>query len=127
VQRGLEPALAQQVAQQMMSFDALAAHKRDDIGISNDLSPRPITAALTSSASFATGALGPLLAGFCASPSSLIANAVAVSLAMLCVLGATSARLGGASLLRGTLRILAWGVVAMGATGLVGRLFGAIA
>jgi vacuolar iron transporter family protein len=126
VQRGLDPALAQQVAQEMMSFDALAAHKRDDIGISNQLSARPITAALTSCASFAAGALGPLLAGFLAPTSSLVTSVVAVSLAMLCVLGAVSARLGGASLLRGTLRILAWGVVAMGVAGLVGTLFGAV-
>jgi vacuolar iron transporter family protein len=125
-QRGLDPALAQQVAQQMMTFDALAAHKRDDIGISSELSARPVTAALTSCTSFAAGALGPLLAGFFAPPSSLIANVVAVSLATLCGLGAVSARLGGAPPLRGTLRILAWGVAAMAGTGLVGRLFGAV-
>ena len=97
----------------MMSYDALAAHKRDDMGISNELSARPITVALASCASFAAGARGPLLTGFFAPPSLLITSVVAVSLTMLCVLGAVSARLGGTSLLRGTLRILAWGVVAM--------------
>lgn len=126
VQRGVDAELAQQVAQQMMSFDALAAHVRDDIGISTALSARPMTAALTSCASFGAGGLCPLLAAFVAPPASIMAGVVAVTLAALLVLGAASARLGGAPLARGTLRVLAWGVIAMAGTGLVGALFGTV-
>ncbi|MBV8273480.1 MAG: VIT family protein [Cupriavidus sp.] len=125
-ERGLDPPLARQVAQQMMSFDALAAHMRDDIGISTTLSAQPIRAALTSCTSFAAGALGPLLTAFLAPPTWIVPSVVAVSLVTLCALGVVSARLGGAPLARGTLRVLMWGVVAMAGTGLVGALFGAV-
>ncbi len=125
VRRGLDPELARQVAEKLMAYDALAAHMRDDIGISDASSPQPIIAALTSSVSFAIGGVGPLLAAFVAPPSTLIATIVAVSLAFLIVLGISAARLSGAPIIPGTSRILTWGVIAMAGTGIVGALFGA--
>jgi vacuolar iron transporter family protein len=126
VRRGLDPALARQVAEQLMAYDALAAHMRDDIGISDALAAQPILAALTSSVSFAIGGAGPLLAAFTVPESSLIAIVVAVSLVFLTALGIAAARLGGAPIIPGTLRVLTWGAVAMAGTGLVGALFGAV-
>ncbi|AOJ73391.1 MULTISPECIES: VIT1/CCC1 transporter family protein [Burkholderia] len=125
-QRGLEPALARQVARQLMDHDALAAHLRDDVGISDALSARPVRAALTSCASFAAGAAGPLAAGFVAPQPRVIESVAGVALIALAVVGAVSARLGGAPAWRGALRVVAWGVLAMAGTGLVGALFGAV-
>ncbi len=125
-QRGLEPEFARQVARQLMDHDALTAHLRDDVGISNALSARPVMAALTSSASFAAGALGPLVAGFVAPQPRVVESVAGVTLVALAVVGTVSARLGGAPAWRGALRVVAWGVLAMTGTGLAGALFGAV-
>ncbi len=126
VARGLTRELAFQVADQLTAHDALAAHARDELGIHEFTRARPIQAALASAAAFAVGALPPtLLAG--ALPAGLITPGVmAVTLVLLLLLGTVAARLGGAPRLRGALRVAFWGAVAMGATALVGKLFGAV-
>jgi vacuolar iron transporter family protein len=126
VRRGLDPELAGQVAQQLMAHDALGAHARDDIGISDALSARPLQAAVASSISFALGGLVPLLVAFAAPEASLIPSVAAVSLAFLLALGASAARFGGAPIITGALRLFAWGALVMGATGAVGALFGGV-
>ncbi len=127
VGRGLDPALAGQVADQLMAHDALGAHVRDELGISRELSARPLQAALASAASFAVGAALPLLA--CAwTPESLILPSVAgASLVFLALLGAVAARTGGASVAMGAVRVTFWGALAMALTGAVGSLLGASA
>ena len=125
VERGLAPALAGEVATQLMAHDALAAHARDELGITDTLSARPVQAALASAASFAAGAALPLLAAVLAPAAPLPAIAVC-SLVCLALLGATAARAGGAPLLPATLRVVFWGALAMGVTAAVGRLFGAV-
>jgi len=124
VARGLSPELAAQVADQLTAHDAIGAHARDELGIHEANRARPLQAALASAAAFAVGAAPPvLLAAFW--PAHTLVPVMAVSsLLMLAVLGATAARLGGAPLLRGAVRVTFWGAVAMGATNLVGRLFG---
>ena len=124
VKRGLSPDLADQVAVQLMAKDALAAHARDELGISEMTRARPLQAALASAAAFAAGALPPVLLGWAVPLSVLTPTIVVVSLALLAVLGAMAARLGGAPLARGALRVAFWGAVAMGCTALVGRLLG---
>jgi VIT1/CCC1 family predicted Fe2+/Mn2+ transporter len=124
VERGLSPDLADQVAVQLMAKDALAAHARDELGISEMTRARPLQAALASAAAFAAGALPPVLLGWAVPLSVLTPTIVVVSLALLAVLGAMAARLGGAPLARGALRVAFWGTVAMGCTALVGRLIG---
>jgi len=124
VERGLSPDLADQVAVQLMAKDALAAHARDELGISEMTRARPLQAALASAAAFAAGALPPVLLGWTVPLSVLTPAIVVVSLALLAVLGAMAARLGGAPLARGALRVAFWGAVAMGCTALVGRLLG---
>lgn len=124
VERGLSPDLAEQVAVQLMAKDALAAHARDELGISEMTRARPLQAALASAAAFATGALPPVLLGWAVPLSVLTPTIVLVSLALLAALGAMAARLGGAPLARGALRVAFWGAVAMGCTALVGRLLG---
>jgi vacuolar iron transporter family protein len=127
VGRGLTPALAAQVADQLTAHDALGAHARDELGLSDATRARPIQAALSSAAAFAAGALPPVLL-VVVLPLAQIAWAVTVlSLVLLLVLGAVAARLGGASLARGAVRVAFWGALAMGVTALVGRLFGAVA
>jgi vacuolar iron transporter family protein len=126
VGRGLDPALAQQVAEQLMAHDALGAHARDELGITDTLSARPIQAALTSAASFAVGAAMPLLA-VAASGSSLIAVVSGTSLMFLAILGALAARVGGASVSVGAMRVTFWGALAMALTAGVGALFGTVA
>jgi len=127
VGRGLTPELAAQVADQLTAHDALGAHARDELGMSDATRARPIQAALSSAAAFAAGALPPVLVVL-ALPLARIAWAVTVlSLVLLLVLGAVAARLGGASLVRGALRVAFWGALAMGVTALVGRVFGAVA
>jgi len=127
VGRGLTPELAAQVADQLTAHDALGAHARDELGMSDVTRARPIQAALSSAAAFAAGALPPVLVVL-ALPLARIAWAVTVlSLVLLLVLGAVAARLGGASLVRGALRVAFWGALAMGVTALVGRVFGAVA
>lgn len=125
VERGLSPALAAQVAEQLMAKDALAAHSRDEHGISAATTARPLQAALTSAVTFAAGALLPVIVAAVA-PLQLTARLVTVStLLFLGVLGVVAARIGGASVWRGALRVALWGALAMGVSALVGRLFGA--
>jgi VIT1/CCC1 family predicted Fe2+/Mn2+ transporter len=127
VGRGLDPALAKQVAEQLMVHDALGAHSRDELGISETLRARPIQAAFTSAASFAVGAAMPLLAAAAVSASSLIPVVSAISLVFLAVLGGLAARVGGASVITGAMRVTFWGALAMALTAVVGALFGTVA
>lgn len=124
IQRGIAPELADQVAQQLMDHDALGAHARDELGISETMQARPVQAAFTSALTFSVGATLPLLAAL-AAPSSHLASVVAgVSLLVLTGLGALAARTGGAPIVRASLRVAFWGALAMGITAAVGRLFG---
>lgn len=124
IQRGIAPELADQVAQQLMDHDALGAHARDELGISETMLARPVQAAFTSALTFSVGAALPLLAAL-AAPSSHLASVVAgVSLLVLTGLGALAARTGGAPIVRASLRVAFWGALAMGITAAVGRLFG---
>jgi len=122
--RGLSPELAAQVADQLTAHDALGAHARDELGLSESTRARPIQAAFASAAAFAVGAALPLaLAAFW--PASSLSYAVVVSsLVLLVILGGTAARLGGAPLAAGAARVAFWGAVAMASTALVGRVFG---
>jgi VIT1/CCC1 family predicted Fe2+/Mn2+ transporter len=124
VGRGLTPELADQVATQLMSHDALGAHARDELGIHEATRARPLQAALSSAAAFAVGAAPTALLAAFWPPASLAVAVTALSLVLLVALGATAAWLGGAPLAAGALRVTFWGAVAMGATALVGRLFG---
>ena len=125
VNRGLDPALAKQVARQLMAHDALGAHARDELGISDTLSARPLQAALTSAASFAVGAAMPLVAVAFVPGSALIAVVAATSLVFLAILGGLAARVGGANVTVGAVRVTFWGALAMALTAGVGTLFGA--
>ena len=125
VGRGVDPALASQVAAQLMAHDALAAHGRDELGITEALRARPLQAALTSASSFALGATLPLLVVAFAPAAAMITLVFATSLASLAVLGGVAARVGGASVATGALRIGFWGAMAMAITAGVGALFGA--
>jgi len=127
VGRGLTPELAGQVADQLMAHDALAAHARDELGISETTRARPIQAALASAAAFAVGAAPPLLLVLFLPVAVLTPAVMASSLVLLSVLGGTAARLGGAPLVTGAARVAFWGAVAMGCTALIGRLFGTVA
>lgn len=127
VGRGLDPVLAEQVAGQLMAHDALGAHARDELGISETLSARPMQAALTSAASFAVGAALPLLAVALVAESSLIPVVSVTSLVFLALLGGLAARVGGAKVTRGALRVTFWGALAMALTAGVGALFGTVA
>ena len=123
--RGLAPELASQVATQLMAHDALGAHARDELGITEHSTARPIQAALASAASFAIGALLPLLTVML-SPESKLEIAVSVlSLVFLAALGVVAARAGGAPVVKSTVRVTFWGALAMGLTAGVGALFGA--
>jgi VIT1/CCC1 family predicted Fe2+/Mn2+ transporter len=124
VQRGLEPALADQVAEQLMAKDALQAHARDELGLTEEMRARPIQAALASAAAFSSGAALPLLA-VAVSPQGVVQAVVAVaSLACLGLLGAVGARAGGAPVWRGAVRVLILGALAMGVTTGVGAAIG---
>jgi VIT1/CCC1 family predicted Fe2+/Mn2+ transporter len=123
VARGLTPGLAQQVAEQLMAHDALGAHARDELGISETLTARPVQAALASAASFAVGALLPLIVTALAPKHALVLWLSATSLAFLGLLGAIAARAGGASTLLGAWRVTLWGALAMAITAGVGALF----
>ena len=125
VGRGLAPDLAQQVATQLTMHDALGAHARDELGISEALSARPVQAALASAVSFAVGAALPLAVTALAPAQNLIAWVSAMSIVFLAVLGAVSAGAGGASVLKGAWRVTFWGALAMAITAGVGALFGA--
>ena len=125
VERGLDPALARQVADQLMARDALGAHMRDELGLSETTAARPVQAALASAASFAVGAALPIATVALAPAAWLSAAVFAVTLAGLAVLGAVGARTGGAPMLRPTIRVLFWGALAMGVTVGIGRAIGA--
>jgi VIT1/CCC1 family predicted Fe2+/Mn2+ transporter len=124
VRRGLDAALARTVAQQLMAHDALKAHTRDELGLTEDLSARPLQAALASSATFAVGAILPVLTALLAPAAMLSAMVTGVSLVCLAALGALAARAGGASAVVGAGRVAFWGALAMGATATAGWLFG---
>ena len=126
VDRGLDPSLAKQVADQLMAHDALGAHARDELGISETFRARPIQAALASASSFAVGAAMPLLVTAIAPASSLIVLVPGTSLVFLGVLGALAAGAGGAGVRVGAIRVMFWGALAMGLTAGVGALFGTI-
>ena len=125
VKRGLEPALAAQVADQLMVHDPLAAHARDELGLSEITAARPLQAALASAASFAVGAALPLGIVALAPRDRLIPVIVVASLLLLALLGGMAAKIGGASIVTGTIRVTFWGALAMGATAAAGALFGA--
>lgn len=127
VERGLDARLAGQVARQLAAKDALAAHARDELGISDLLRARPGQAALASAAAFASGAALPLLAAVFAPPDFAMTVVAGASLAFLAMLGAVAARIGGARISRGTLRVTFWGAFAMAVTAAIGRLFGVAA
>ncbi|MGH9617104.1 MAG: VIT1/CCC1 transporter family protein [Acidobacteriaceae bacterium] len=125
VQRGLDAALAKQVAQQLMAHDALEAHARDELGITTTNKPRPIQAAFASAASFAVGAALPLLVAAFTPGTMLLYLVAGTSLVFLAALGALAARVGGAKVLAGALRVTFWGALAMAVTAGVGALFAA--
>jgi VIT1/CCC1 family predicted Fe2+/Mn2+ transporter len=127
VARGLEPDLATQVAAQLMRHDALGAHARDELGISEAFSARPLQAALASAGSFAVGAALPLAVTAAAPAASVIPWVSGTSIVFLAVLGAVAARAGGAGVLAGAWRVTFWGALAMAITAGVGALFGAVA
>lgn len=125
VGRGVEPGLARQVARQLMAKDALAAHARDELGISEIATARPVQAALTSAATFSVGAAFPLLMVVVSPAGALVPVVSASSLVFLAALGAIGARAGGAGMLRGAARVAFWGALAMAITAGIGTLFGA--
>jgi len=125
VQRGLDPPLANQVAEQLMAKDALGAHARDELGISETISARPVQAAFTSATTFAVGAALPLLVAVVAPATSLALLVAGTSLFFLALLGALAAHTGGAPILIGTVRVTFWGALAMAITAGIGALFGA--
>lgn len=124
VERGLDRELAAQVATQLMQKDALAAHARDELGISELTQARPVQAAIASAATFAVGAALPLLSIMFVPRSAFIPATVATSLASLAILGSVSARAGGARVATAAARVTMWGALAMASTALVGLLFG---
>jgi VIT1/CCC1 family predicted Fe2+/Mn2+ transporter len=127
VARGLKPALAKQVAEQLMDHDALGAHARDELGISETFRARPIQAALASAGSFAVGAALPLLVTAVAPAAGLIPLVAGTSLVFLALLGGLAAHAGGAGVTMGAIRVTFWGALAMALTAGVGWLFGTVA
>jgi VIT1/CCC1 family predicted Fe2+/Mn2+ transporter len=125
--RGLEAALALQVADQLMEHDALGAHARDEIGISPTFSARPVQAALSSAGTFTVGAALPLLVAWLVAGEQQIFAVAIASLVSLAVLGSLAARAGGASVMVGAVRVTFWGSLAMLLTAAVGHLFGVVA
>jgi VIT1/CCC1 family predicted Fe2+/Mn2+ transporter len=126
VKRGLDPELSKEVARQLMAHDDLGAHARDELGINEMTSANPVQAAFTSALTFSVGASLPLLAAL-AAPASLVVPLVAgTSLVVLTVLGALSARAGGAPVIRASLRVVFWGALAMALTAGVGKLVGTV-
>lgn len=126
VQRGLDHELARKVADQLMARDALGAHARDELGLSEATTARPIQAALTSAATFAAGAALPLLAAVLLPHSMLIAGVSVASLVFLALLGAIGARAGGAKIGKPVVRVTFWGAIAMALTAAIGALFGTV-
>jgi VIT1/CCC1 family predicted Fe2+/Mn2+ transporter len=127
VQRGLDAGLARQVAVQLMAKDALGAHARDELGLSEVLAARPLQAAFASAAAFTVGAAAPLATAWLAPDTAMAAAVGGASLVFLVVLGALSAWTGGAPIVRGVLRVTFWGALAMALTAGVGRVFGVAA
>lgn len=127
VKRGLDGTLANQVAKQLMAHDALAAHARDELGLTEIHSARPIQAAIASAATFAVGAALPLLITLISPAANLILFVSVGSLLSLALLGTLSARAGGAKVLIAVGRVTFWGALAMAATALIGKLFGTVA
>ena len=126
VTRGLEPSLAQAVADQLMAHDALGAHARDELGLTEIHTARPIQAALASAVTFATGAILPLAAVLVTRSSVLIPVVAGSSLVFLAIMGGVAARTGGARVAVGAGRVTLWGALAMAATAAVGALFGGV-
>lgn len=124
--RGLSPELADRVARELAQHDALGAHARDELGITEISQARPLQAALASAAAFAAGAASPVLIVVLLPLAIVVPSLVALTLGLLLILGGFAARLGGAAVVRGALRVGFWGAMAMAITTLVGRLFGAI-
>jgi len=124
VRRGLDPALAAQVAEQLTAHDALAAHSRDELGTSELLVARPVQAALASAGTFAVGAALPLFVVVLAPGGYLIGSVALASLLFLAILGGLAAFAGGANAARGAFRVTFWGALAMALTAAVGALFG---
>ena len=127
VARGLDPLLAKQVAQQLMAHDALGAHARDELGMSDVLTARPMQAALASAGSFAAGAAMPILVTAITPEASLIPLVSGTSLLFLALLGGLAAHVGGAGVTIGAIRVTFWGALAMAVTAGVGWLFGTVA
>ncbi|MBO9828530.1 VIT family protein [Xanthomonas sp. A2111] len=123
-QRGLDPALARQVAEQLTAHDALGAHARDELGITDSLRARPLQAAAASAAAFCTGAALPIVAAWLAPDGRQLGVTGAATLVGLSLTGALAARAGGASGLRGAVRVVFWGAAAMLASGAIGHVFG---
>lgn len=127
IDRGVDPALANQVATQLMAHDALGAHARDELGISKTLRARPLQAAFASAGSFAVGSVLPLTVAALASEASLIPLVSGASLLFLAVLGGVAAHVGGAPVVTGIMRVTFWGALAMAVTAGIGALFGPVA
>ncbi len=125
-ERGVQPDLARQVADQLMAKDALGAHARDELGISEVTAARPIQAALTSAATFAVGAAMPLAMVLLMPRALLVAGVSIASLVFLALLGGIGARAGGANVARATLRVTFWGALAMALTAGIGAIFGTV-
>lgn len=125
--RGLTPELALEVAKEFTAKDALAAHARDELGLSEEFVARPVQAGITSALTFSTGAALPLVSALLAPPEHIVPVVAAASLVSLAALGAIGAAVGGAPKLKATVRVAFWGAVALGVTALVGRMFGAVA
>ncbi|KIA78964.1 membrane protein [Chromobacterium piscinae] len=127
VRRGLEPALAKQVAEQLMAHDALGAHARDELGITATQSARPLQAALASAGSFTVGAMLPIAVVMLSPHNHLVPIVSTASLLFLALLGALAARAGGAPVAAGALRVTFWGALAMGITAGIGAALGVVA
>ncbi len=126
IKRGVDQVLARQVAQQLMTKDALTAHARDELGISEITTARPVQAALASAATFSIGAAMPLLMVVVSPAGALVPVVSAASLGFLALLGAVGAKTGGANVLRATARVTFWGALAMALTAGIGKLFGTV-
>jgi VIT1/CCC1 family predicted Fe2+/Mn2+ transporter len=126
VQRGLDAALAKQVAQQLMAHDALGAHARDELGISDLSTARPVQAAFASAGTFAVGAAMPMLTVLVTPRVALVPTVIAASIIFLALLGGFGAYAGGAPVIKAALRVTFWGALAMGLTAGVGAMFGAV-
>lgn len=126
VKRGIDRTLARRVAQQLMANDALGAHSRDELGISENATARPVQAALTSAATFSVGAAMPLLMVVISPADALVSVVTAASLGSLAILGAAGAKAGGANVIRATARVTFWGALAMALTAGIGKVFGTV-